>query len=270
MGFRKPRSLTIVPAFLLASTLAHASEPSKPVPARIEASAQPIKDQLKAAADAYYADQMTAALDQLSQLTGRLDALKDQHVPAGVRASLHLWRVAVFLAQNDAEHAASEARQALELDPDRSADLSVFPPAVATLLDQERAKLTSATNVMVKVLGAPAGSILAVDDHPLATDHVSLPPGRHWISVQAPGFRYLDRSFDTAREQTLDLRRMLQPLVIARKTVPMTKKPLFWVVAGGAVAVLAGGAAAAASSGTTTKPHEQDSGLPPGSTIEWP
>ena len=103
--------------------------------------------------------------------------------------------------------------------------------------------------------------------------------GRVNVRIEAAGYENFVTTIETRAGVTAKLNAVLKrnPKPIAVKPVatpvPMTHKPLFWGAVGAGVAVIAGGVAIAATSGgdgkTKKEYNDQDSALPPSTTITW-
>lgn len=117
------------------------------------------------------------------------------------RVRVLLQRIAVLVKMEDRDKATAAARSALELQPDLVVDLNVFPPVVNTLVSEVRATLP--VRYTIELTDLPAVVRILVDGRPVGR-RFAASPGRHRVSVAAPGFRTLEIALDVTKNATVD------------------------------------------------------------------
>lgn len=157
------------------------------------------EDLLQTARRATAEDRLADALESLAEL----EALQERArgVPVAERVALRSWRASIFLALDDRDRAAAEARQLLALQPYMQVDTTVFRPSVASLVDEVRSGgLPDAT---VRVEGLPAKAKVTVDERPAGAKFEVI-TGRHWVTISAPRFRTVERAIDVHEHRSLE------------------------------------------------------------------
>ncbi len=157
-------------------------------------------ERIAATRAAFYEDRLAEALESVSVALSILDDLPS--VPTAERIRALLWRAAIYQALNDAK-APSQAAAALALDPGLSVDLAVFPPSVHQLVESARAAGLPSAKVAIQT--TPRNATILIDDRPGAP-RMTLPKGRHRVSVTAPGFRRVDRLVDVEGDLSVSVR----------------------------------------------------------------
>lgn len=189
---------------LVAANVVSGELPDWPMPS--SAARAQAAEQLKAAQNAYYANRLAEALDQLKSVDALVEEFPSD--PDGIQVQAQLWRAAVHLGSGDKAEAAAAASAALRLRPDVEVDLSLFSPPVAELVKSLRAR---ATTVALRLDHVPPGTQIRIDSGATVSDPLlRLPPGRHHLLLRAPGYRVV-RGETSISENT----RLTLPLPVA-------------------------------------------------------
>lgn len=151
---------------------------------------------LDRAREAYHDDRASIAEAHVGEAAA---LLKQIAFPPFDRARILLWRTAL-LAKKDEVLAEGEARKLLRVAPDYQVDLDVFPPSLSKLIERVRASEPRAATVVLS--GLPRGASAWIDGRP-ASQRWLVAPGSHWLHVEGPGFRSLDRPFDATGDVAL-------------------------------------------------------------------
>ncbi len=196
-----------VPAAELAAKIAFAE-------IRVAADTAPLRKQaadlVAQASRAYDEDQIPVALERLKSAAAIYDKVDEAWMADRLR--LHLLRATVQIGSGDSAGAEASVRELLALDAKHVVDLNLYPPPVAALVERVRAKLLPVT---ITLQGAPPGAEVRVDDK-VTSASVSLPAGRHYVSVTATGFRPLIRAINVQADTTVDLS---SPIALKRDDV---------------------------------------------------
>ena len=258
------------PLFCFGGSAALAQQPApSPTAAPAGTSARSaIEKQIARAQDLYYGDKASDALSDISELIGRLET--EPNVPLKDRVLVQLWLATLSLANNGGL-ATSAAREAVALDPTGTVDLSVFPPALAELV--ESVKKTPPPSHMLVINGVPHGATVQLDGHAVV-QRGQVTEGRHWLDVDCPGYLHRVVGFDVGATEPVVVDATPIPLVLHPRPTPtpiprtpLTRRPIFWGIVAAGVLAIAGGAALAQTPSTRT--NTEPNPLPTQGTVTW-
>ena len=140
----------------------------------------------------FFAGNPSEALELLGSAAAMTNA------PAKQRIRAHLHRAAVFQSQDNQAAIDAELSSVLRLDPEASADLGEFSPAIRDLLESLKRFTRKFT---LRVAGVPPGAQATVDERPLTPDRtITVTAGEHVLAVQAPGFKRVTKSIDVSAD----------------------------------------------------------------------
>lgn len=182
-----------IPDDLAAPEVAKALAEVEPPPAAYDRT----RSALDAVQKSYFDDNLPEAMGALKALKSEIDPLPN--TPIKDRYELDLWFATVLLGQSQKDQAIEFAKKAIAISPTGEVPADVFPPSVAQLVAGLKRNMPS---IPVSIRVDPPEAKALLDGQPAAA-MVSVPPGTHYLEVQAPaGWRPAFHPFEVPADKT--------------------------------------------------------------------